>query len=125
MLSLLMGFMLTPRKLLQLLTGLVLGVLLKCAQSLAFFKRFIQGYAILTAPLVALTSRRVEFVWGQKQQKAFTQLQWCLTNAPVLALPDPAAPYEVIVDASGVWLRCCVNAESAANSLSQLQAKRC
>ncbi len=40
-----------------------------------YFKRFIQGYAKLTAPLVALTSRRVQFVWGEKQHKAFTQLQ--------------------------------------------------
>ena len=69
-----------------------------------YFKRFIQGYAKLTSPLVALTSQRVQFVWGEKQQKAFTQLQWCLTNAPVLALPDPAAPCEVVVDASGIGL---------------------
>ena len=66
------------------------------------FKRFISGYAKLTAPLVTLTSQRVQFVWKEKQQKALTELQWCLTNAPVLAFPDPAAPYEVVVDASGI-----------------------
>ena len=53
-----------------------------------YFKRFVQGYAKLTAPLVRLTSTRVQFVWGEKQDKAFCKLQWCLTNAPVLALPD-------------------------------------
>jgi len=68
------------------------------------FKRFIQGYAKLTAPLIDLSSGRVRFVWEEKQQKALTKLQWCLTNAPVLALPDPAAPYEVVVDASGIGL---------------------
>jgi hypothetical protein len=41
-------------------------------------------------------------VWGEKQQKAFTQLPWCLTDAPVLALLNPAAPYEVVCDASGI-----------------------
>ena len=46
-------------------------------------------------------------MWGKKQQKAFTQLQWCLPKAPVLALPDLAAPYEVVGDASGI---CCINA---------------
>ena len=40
-----------------------------------FSKRFIQGYAKVTAPLVTLTSQRVQFVRGEKQQKAFTQLQ--------------------------------------------------
>ena len=78
MLSLLMGFMLTPRKaatiadwprprnVSEVRSFLGLGV---------YFKRFIQGYAKLTAPLVTLTSQRVQFVWGEKQQKAFTQLQ--------------------------------------------------
>ena len=37
-----------------------------------YFKRCC---AKLTAPLVTLTSQRVQFVWGEKQQKAFTQLQ--------------------------------------------------
>ncbi len=31
-----------------------------------------------------------------KQQNAFTQFQWCWTDAPVVALPDLAAPYEVM-----------------------------
>ena len=44
-----------------------------------FFKRFIQGYAKVTAPLVTLTSQRVQFVRGEKQQKAFTQLQSCFS----------------------------------------------
>jgi len=65
----------------------------------SYFKRFVQGYAKLTAPLVHLTSKRVQFVWGKKQDKAFCKLLWCLTNAPVLALPDPDAPYEVLCDA--------------------------
>lgn len=36
-----------------------------------YFKRFIQGYAKLTALLVTLTSIRVQFVWGKRQHKTF------------------------------------------------------
>ena len=43
-------------------------------------------------------------MWGERQDKAFCKLQWCLTNAPVLALPDPDAPYEVVCDACGYGL---------------------
>ncbi len=61
----------------------------------------LQGVAKLTAPRVRLTSKRVQFVWGEKQDKAFGKLQWFLTNAPMLALPDPDAPYNVVCDACG------------------------
>ena len=41
---------------------------------------------------------------GEKQDKAFCDLQWCLTHAPVLALLDLDAPYEVVCDACGYGL---------------------
>jgi len=41
---------------------------------------------------------------GKRQLKAF-KLRWCLTNAPVLAQPDPNAPCEVLCDACGIG--CC------------------
>lgn len=43
-----------------------------------YFKRFVQGYAKLTAPLVQLTKKNVRFVWGERQDKAFKGLQNCL-----------------------------------------------
>ena len=61
-------------------------------------KRFVQGYAKLIAPLVHLTS----FVWGGQQDKAFKALQDCLCRAPVLAMTEIGAPYEVVYDASGL-----------------------
>ncbi len=39
-----------------------------------YLKRFVQGYAKLTAPLVRLTSKRVHFVWGERQEQAFRKL---------------------------------------------------
>ena len=69
-----------------------------------YFKRFIQGYAKLTAPLVQLTRKSVPFVWGLRQDKAFKQLKHCLGNAPVLAMPEAGAPYAVVCDAAGFGL---------------------
>ena len=78
---------------------------LRCFLGLGnYFKRFVQGYAKLTAPLVALTSKKAQFVWWERQETAFRKLQWCLTHAPVLALPDSDAPYEVVCDACGIGL---------------------
>ena len=53
-----------------------------------YFKGFIQGYAVLTGPLVELTKPSKDFGFGESAQAAFDDLKWCLSNAPVLALPD-------------------------------------
>ena len=66
------------------------------------FKRFIQGYSSLVAPLTKLTSTSVVFGFGQAERAAFLELKKCLTSAPVLALPDPTQPFEVVCDASGL-----------------------
>ena len=69
-----------------------------------YFKRFVQGYAKLTAPLVQLTKKSVQFVWGERQDKVFKKLQDCLCHAPVLAMPEVGEPYEVVCYASGCGL---------------------
>ena len=67
-----------------------------------YFKRFIQGYSLLVAPLTKLTSTNVIFGFGQAERAAFLELKKCLTSAPVLALPHPTQPFEVVCDASGL-----------------------
>lgn len=69
-----------------------------------YCKRFVQGYTKLTDPLVHVTKKKVQFVWGRQQDKAFKALQDCLCYAPVLAMPELGAPYEVVCDASGFGL---------------------
>ena len=53
---------------------------------------------------LCLTSKRVQFVCGEKQDEAFGKMQWFLTNVAMLALPDPDAPYKVVCDACGYGL---------------------
>lgn len=44
------------------------------------------------------------FSWSADCQEAFEVLKKALITSPVLALPDPSKPYEVITDASGFAL---------------------
>ena len=68
-----------------------------------YFRKFIKGYAQMTAPLTHLLRKDVPYVWGAAQQAAFDNVKAALTNAPVLALPDwhdAETPYVMITDAS-------------------------
>jgi hypothetical protein len=46
------------------------------------------------------TKASVPYSWGVKQENAFREIKQALTSSPVLKLPDPSQPYEVIADAS-------------------------
>lgn len=65
-----------------------------------YFRRFIADYANISAPLHALTHKKVEFIWTPSCHEAFTALKRALSVAPVLRLPDFAAPFIVSTDAS-------------------------
>ena len=69
-----------------------------------FFIKYIQGYANLTRPLTDLSKKNVSFVWSNECKVAFSALKHALSSAPVLALPDPAMPFELVCDASGFGL---------------------
>jgi hypothetical protein len=74
-----------------------------------YFRKFIQGYATLVAPLTYLTRQNVMWTphtWTEKCQTSFDGVKTALTNAPVLALPDFSKPFtmEVICDASIVGI---------------------
>jgi hypothetical protein len=66
-----------------------------------YYRRFVQGYAAITAPLSDLTRKDTPFVWGQREEAAFVRLKAALASAPVLATPDNAKPYTLHTDASG------------------------
>ncbi|GJP82930.1 hypothetical protein CLOP_g13152 [Closterium sp. NIES-67] len=69
-----------------------------------YFRRFLDNYSSVVAPLTALTRKRSAWQWTDQCQKAFDEVKTMLTNAPVLALPDPSKPYEVVTDASTVGI---------------------
>lgn len=65
-----------------------------------YFRKFIQGYAALAAPMQELVCKQKQFVWTDACQHSFDDLKQALTSAPVLALPDFTKPFEVVSDAS-------------------------
>ena len=65
-----------------------------------YFRKFIQGYSKLATPLTDLTKKEVPWKWTLKCQDTFEHIKECLTTAPLLKMPDPSKPFEVIADAS-------------------------
>jgi hypothetical protein len=69
-----------------------------------YFRKFIQGYSKIAAPLNALLKDNVDWrqpgVWTRECTAAFHTLKQHLTEAPVLAVPDFTKPFEVVCDAS-------------------------
>ncbi|MGB8167070.1 MAG: reverse transcriptase domain-containing protein, partial [Chthoniobacteraceae bacterium] len=69
-----------------------------------YYRRFIKHYSAKALPLTELTKAECGWRWGESEQAAFTQLKQAIMSAPVLAMPDPALPYEVYTDASAFAL---------------------
>jgi hypothetical protein len=68
-----------------------------------YYRRFVEGYAELAAPLGALGSPMARFVWTADAQASFDALKRALSSAPVLRTFDPARRAVLTTDAS---LRC-------------------
>ena len=52
-----------------------------------YYRRFIAGFAMLSAPLTRLTEKHRCFSWTDTEATAFNKLRECLSNTPVLAYP--------------------------------------
>eukprot|EP00983_Pelagomonas_calceolata_P021408 670714-Pelagomonas_calceolata.AAC.1 len=53
-----------------------------------YFRKFIENFSWIVAPLANLTRKDVPYVWSLQCQEAFEKVKYALTHAPVLALPD-------------------------------------
>jgi len=67
-----------------------------------FFRKHIQGYATLPAPLHLLLKKGQPWKWGEDQQEACNDLKEHLVSAPVLQQPDFSKPFELHTDASSL-----------------------
>ena len=71
-----------------------------------YYKKFIEGFSRIAAPLTKLTRKDVKYDWVDACQQSFKELKGRLTSAPVLALPNGRYGFMVYSDASQQGLGC-------------------
>ena len=85
----------TPRNLSELRS--FLGV---CS----YYRRFVDGFADIAAPLRALQRKGAAFQWTTEQDKVFTELKERLISALILGMPTDEGTFYLDCDASDVGL---------------------
>lgn len=73
-----------------------------------YYRRFIEGFGSLMAPMTKLLRRTAEWEWGDEQQKVFERVKNILTTKPLLIYPNFLLPFRVVTDASKVGLGACL-----------------
>ena len=53
-----------------------------------YYRRFIEDFSRLAAPMIRLTRKEVKFEWNDLCDKAFQELKMRLTSAPILIVPE-------------------------------------
>ncbi|KAE8736307.1 putative ATP binding protein [Hibiscus syriacus] len=71
-----------------------------------YYRRFVEGFSLIAAPLTKLLRKDVPFVWSEDQQASFEKLKTILTQAPVLIQPESGKDFSVYSDASHSGLGC-------------------
>ncbi|GJS23435.1 putative reverse transcriptase domain-containing protein [Tanacetum coccineum] len=73
---------------------------LKTIFGLADYRRFIEGFSLISKPLTKLTQKNKKYEWGTEENEAFQTLKQKLCSAPILALPEVTENFIVYCDAS-------------------------
>jgi hypothetical protein len=67
-----------------------------------YYRRLVDKFSEVAAPLHALTRKNASFQWTKECQSAFEKLKSCLVKAPILSLPKDEGQYILDTDASNV-----------------------
>ena len=71
-----------------------------------YYRRFIEDFSRLAAPMTKLLWKEVKFEWNDSCERAFRELKRRLTSAPILVVPERGQEYLVYCDASKDGLGC-------------------
>jgi hypothetical protein len=71
-----------------------------------YYKRFVEGFSCITAPLTHLTRKNAKFEWKEECEKSFQELKQRLVTAPVLTIPSSSGGFVIYSDASHKGLGC-------------------
>ena len=69
-----------------------------------YYRRFVEGFSKIAAPLTALTRKGKKYEWTQKCEESFQELKCRLTSAPILIIPSSGEPLVIFSTASKVGL---------------------
>ncbi|KRZ85815.1 Retrovirus-related Pol polyprotein from transposon [Trichinella sp. T8] len=67
----------------------------------SYYRKFVNGFANIAAPLHRLLEKGAEWDWSKACQSAFDALKYHLTSAPILAYPEFHRRFTVDVDVRG------------------------
>ncbi|KAG8478667.1 hypothetical protein CXB51_028534 [Gossypium anomalum] len=88
-----------------------------------YYRRFVEGFFSITAPLTKLLRKGVSFVWTDAQQLSFEKLKTILTQAFVLIQPESGNKFVVYNDASHIGLGCVLIQDGKAVAYASRQRK--
>jgi hypothetical protein len=71
-----------------------------------YYRRFVEGFSRLAAPLTRLTKKNEKFQWSEECEQSFQELKQHLVTAPVLTLPSGSDGFVIYSDASRKGLGC-------------------
>ena len=66
----------------------------------SYYRRFVQDFAKVAAPLHELTKNNVRFQWTDRAQEVFERLKQALTTPPILTMPNDEGEFCLDTDAS-------------------------
>ncbi|WRX23577.1 Reverse transcriptase domain - like 10 [Theobroma cacao] len=89
-----------------------------------YYRRFVQGFSLIAAPLTRLTRKGVKFVWDDVCENRFQELKNWLTSAPVLTLLVNGKGFVVYSDASKLGLGCVLMQDEKVMAYASRQLKR-
>ena len=75
---------------------------------LNYYRKFIEGFSSVAAPLTNLTKKDTPFAFGIECQEAFKELKRRLTTSPILVIFDPEGETILETDASDYAIGACI-----------------
>ena len=70
----------------------------------SYYRRLLDHFSDIAAPLNKLTRKSVPFIWQEEQEQSFIRMKQLLTSSPIVALPRLEGRFILDTDASGVGL---------------------
>ena len=71
-----------------------------------YYRRFVNGFSVITSPLTKLLRKGIKFEWSDKCQISFEQLKEMLVEASILMQPTSGKDYTLYSVASGIGSGC-------------------